>query len=359
LDRLRAALDSPPVPDPGQARDVIRISLGDLRTFLECPLSGAAAVRLGLRNRELEDRTAVADERFESDSLATWSLLRTTALATLNGAGSPEEVYGQGLRRLQARGGAPYGLFSEVATEAHLGTIRGWLAHLQSAHPAVRPTTWHLGAPRPGVARVDHSHPPLVFTVDLGGRPCRVELAGPLTVQLEGSLFLQSGTRPGPGGLAGIRKKALAAFIDHQVLACIDPDHGEHRARFVYESPVGNPPQQERAFRFPALTPESGRLRLQSWIEDLLTGDPAVLLPIEAVLDGWVDRSLSPGSILDYVDNAINGSRPARFSTLYGPVPDPTRFPPPADPMGIMTARLGDYLDRVCAAEPAEPKEEA
>jgi hypothetical protein len=149
-------------------------------------------------------------------------------------------------------------------------------------------------------------------------------------------------------------KKALGAYLDHHVLACIDPNHGEHLARFVYERPMASSPEQEVTFRFPALTPEDSRRQLQAWIEDLLTGDHAVLLPIEAVIDAWNPPGLTPDSILEFVDSQVNGSKVTLFSTLYGPVPDPARFPPPADPLGIMTRRLGGYLDLVCGVEKRE-----
>ena len=183
-----------------------------------------------------------------------------------------------------------------------------------------------------------------------GGRALTVELSGDLRVQLGGSLYLETGKRPAAGAKDGIRRKALAAFLDHHVLACVDPGHGEHQARFVYETPMKNG-EQETGFTFDALTPDEARKRLQTWIQDLLDGDHGVLLPIEAVLDGW-DGKLTPETIQDFVDEKLNAGD--KFSTTYGPVPDPGRFNPPSDPREIMNNRLKDYLDRVFAIQQEE-----
>ncbi len=340
---LRAALDTPGVPgDPG-GETVIQVSLSDLRTFLECPLTGAAAVRLGLRRRDLADRAAVEDEPFESDDLETWTLRREVALAALAGGEAPAAAYDRCLRRLQSEGAAPFGVFAEAERAGDLQVIERWVTHLQG--DAARPETWRLGGNRAGTEGIDNPRGPLALQVRVGGQERTVELTGDLRVQLGGSLFLETGKRPSASALGKVRKKALAAFVDHHVLACVDPAHGNHRARFVYEFAVGG--EREFTYRFPALSPEQARERLRAWLEDLLNGDHAMLLPIEAVLRAWPDR-LTPGSILEFVDESLNGSVVTPFSTVRGPVPDAAGYPPPADPKAIMDARLKDYLDLVC-----------
>jgi exodeoxyribonuclease V gamma subunit len=346
---LRAALDAPAVPEEGGVKDVIKLSITDLRSFLECPLSGAAAVRLGLRKRELEDRAAVENEPFESDFLESWSLQREVTLGVLRDQEDPEQVYGRCIKRLQSEGAAPFGVFSAAERGRNLQVIHHWVDYLKGK--AGRPETWRLGGNRSDSERIDHALPPLTLAVRVAGRERTVELGGDLRVQWQGSLFLETGTRPSKSGLAKVQKKALAAFVDHHVLACVAEGHGEHVARFVYEAAVNQ--EQEFHFRFPALTPERARARLRAWLEDLLDGDHAVLLPIEAVLKGWPDH-LSPESILAYVDECLNGAVVTPFSTVRGPVPDPASYPPPGDPKAIMATRLKDYLDLVCAVKQEE-----
>jgi exodeoxyribonuclease V gamma subunit len=346
---LRAALDTPEVPAEAGVRDVIKLSLTDLRSFLECPLTGAAAVRLGLRKRDLEDRAAVENEPFESDFLESWSLQREVTLGGLREQEQPGVVYARCIKRLQSEGAAPFGVFSEAERGRNLRVIQNWVEYLK--HQQGRPETWRLGGNRSGADSIDHPLPALNLTVQVGGRARTVELSGDLRVQWQGSLYLETGTRPTASTLGSIQKKALGAFIDHHVLACVAEGHGDHLARFVYEAEVGG--EQEYTFKFQALTPDQARDRLRSWLEDLLSGDHAVLLPIEAVLEGWPDH-LSPESIRGFVDDCRNGSEVKTFSSTRGPVPDPASYPPPDDPKGIMTRRLQDFLDLVCGVQKEE-----
>jgi exodeoxyribonuclease V gamma subunit len=346
---LRAALDAPGVPASGSVREVLKVSVSDLRAFLECPLTGAAAVRLGLRKRDLEDRVAVENEPFESDFLESWALQREVALGALREAVAPEDVYARCIRRLQSEGAAPFGVFSKAEEGRNLEAIGHWVDYLRKQEGG--PETWRLGGNRSGVDTIDHGLPPLTLKVQVAGQERTVELNGDLRVQLGGSLFLETGTRPSKSALAKVQKKALAAFVDHHVLACVDPGHGEHRARFVYEWDVKG--EQEFTFTFKALTEAEARTRLQTWLEDLLNGNHAVLLPIEAVLQAWPDK-LTPESILAFVDDCLNDSIVTEFSSTRGPVPDPASYPPPGDPKAIMDNRLKDYLDLVCGVNRGE-----
>jgi exodeoxyribonuclease V gamma subunit len=345
---LRAALDAPAVPSAGSVREVIRVSLSDLRAFLECPLTGAAAVRLGLRKRDLEDRAAVENEPFESEFLESWALQREVALGALREGKEPREVYARCIQRLQSEGAAPFGVFSRAEEGRNLKAIGHWVDHLKGAGGT--PETWRLGGNRSGVDAIDHGLPPLTLSVKVDGLDRTVELTGDLRVQLGGSLFLETGGRPSGSTLAKVRKKALGAFVDHHVLACVAEGHGDHRARFVYEWKVSG--EQEYTFLFKALTPDEARARLQAWLEDLLNGDHAVLLPIEAVVKVW--PKLTSDSILAFVDDCLNNPVVTDFSSTRGPVPEPASYPPPGDPKAIMDKRLKDYLDLVCGVNRGE-----
>ncbi|MDP2875525.1 MAG: exodeoxyribonuclease V subunit gamma, partial [Holophaga sp.] len=348
---FRSALATPEVPGLSSEKEILRISLQDLKTFLECPLSGAAAVRLGLRNRDLEDRASVEDELFESEFLDAWSLQREVVLASLRGSEGLEAVYDRCVRRLQDEGGAPFGVFSEVEKGKHLKPIQAWSEYLRGSANGAMPITWRLGTSRSKANLIDHSLPALAFTITIDGQPRKVELSGDLRVQLGGSLFLETGPPPSASAMTKIRRKALGAFLDHLVLACVDPTHEDHRARFVFEAPKkakgSSEPTQEHCFWFPALTQEEAQAQLAAWIEDLLTGNHAVLFPIEAVLDGWGKQELTADSILAFVEDAVEQSGRSSISTLKGPVPDPTRYAPPPEPRVLAEARLGAFLSMV------------
>lgn len=352
LDRIRKALETPEVPgnwtDPDK---VVRISLSDLKTFLECPLSGAAAVRLGLRKRDMEDRDAMEDEVFETGNLEGWGIRNETAMAALRAPGvDVADLYQACLRRYQSKGEAPFGVFSDVETQKNQDCVRAWVDHLRK-DPDTLPVAWRLGANHSRTGKVDRPLPPLSFQVDLHGKLCRVELSGDLKVQLGGSLFLERKEPPIPSNMGSCRQKALSAFLDHLVLACVDEGHGEHRARFVYEKEkVGAKGKSTREirFRFPALGKEEALRQLRSWVEDLLTEDHAVLLPIEAVLEAKAKgKDLTVKRIQAFLDAQIEGGERSYISTLTGPVPDPMRFAPPPEPGKIVERRLGTFLEIV------------
>jgi exodeoxyribonuclease V gamma subunit len=358
LGTLRQALASPGSAGLPPDKGLLRIALGDLKTFLECPLSGAAAARMGLRSRELEDRSALEDEPFESGFLEAWGLQREVTLGALAGSETPEAVYARCLHRLQSQGAVPFGIFSEVEAGKNLIPIRAWVRYLRSEGQGGAPATWRLGANRSRSDQVDHPRPPLVLDLMLEGQPRKVELTGKLRVQLQGTLFLETGKPPAESGMAALRKKALGAYVDHLVLACVDPDHQGHRARFVYtesKTPKGAKVAiQECSIDFPAVAKADAEAQLRAWVEDLLTGDHAMLLPIEAVLAKWKDGKLTAATIQAYVDAQLEDGPRAHFSTLNGPVPDPTRFPPPPEPMPLVRARLGSFLDAAFGAAAEE-----
>jgi hypothetical protein len=96
------------------------------------------------------------------------------------------------------------------------------------------------------------------------------------------------------------------------------------------------------------MSPEQALERLQAWVQELLTADHAVLLPIEAVIKHWNTGSLSQDSILAWVEAQLDQEERCSFSSVNGPVPEPTRYSPPPNPVELMRHRLGDYLDIVC-----------
>nr|WP_320131006.1 exodeoxyribonuclease V subunit gamma [uncultured Holophaga sp.] len=354
---LREALALPVLPAAAPAPELLRLSLSDLRSFLECPLSGAARVRLGMRKEETGDRSLVEDEPFEQNSLESSSLRREVTLEALRSREEAGAVYERTLRRLQESGQAPLGLFADAQRQEDLALIRSWLEHLREEGA---PATWRLGTNRGRQGQADHAEPALGLELTLGDRLQRVELVGDLRVQLGGSLYLEKGEPPitKSGDLAKgasadkLRKKALGAFLDHLVLSCVAEEHGGHRARFVFTEVKYA--QQECCFTFPPLGPEEARAQLESWIVDLLSGRHDILMPIEAVIQHWSRRTLSSETILEYVEGELKNEERSFFSTLTGPVPDPLRYPPPGDPTTLAGRRLGAFLEVVCPIAPEE-----
>jgi exodeoxyribonuclease V gamma subunit len=336
------------LPGSGRATapgPLLRLSLPDLRKWLECPLTGAAAVRLGLRGQFLEDRATVEDEPFESPFLDTYGLQREVTLGSLREGLSCEAVYDAAVKRLQGRGEAPFGVFAQGERRTNLKPVHAWLDLLGEE----RPVTWRLGANRSSRVQADHAEPPLALTVTVGGEPLKVELVGDLQPQLcGGSLFLENGKVPSPRSLGAVRKKALRAYLDHLVLACSAERPAPHLAWFFFAGEEGKGKGAAR-FAFDPLTPAEAREILGAWVRDLLEGDHAMLMPIEAVLDSWDEGGPTAQSIREFVEGKMENRSEAggMFSTLYGPVPSPERYEPPPEPRALAERRLGPFLAQV------------
>lgn len=336
--RLQEALAHPGAgPDRPGPSGPLRIDLGDLARWLECPLTGAAALRLGLRNEDLEDRSRLEEEAFQTAFLEAHGLQREVALACASEGLDPACAFFERLAPLQRRGRAPHGLFAEAEWMACGPRITAWVEALRSqAHPVRR---LRLGPGRSRRAAVDETLPPLLLEVETAVGPVRVELGGDLKERLgEAALFLED-RGPGRPALLKARKRALRAFLDHLALTALGRDGLPRGACFLFandgEPAVGH-------FRFQARAQAEAHARLAAWIQDLLEGDHAVFLPIEAVLEGWEDRRLSPEDLRAFhLDHAREG-----YSTLWGPVPDPQRFPPPPHPLDLVERRLGDFLEQ-------------
>ncbi|HLO65518.1 MAG TPA: exodeoxyribonuclease V subunit gamma [Holophaga sp.] len=343
LARLQAWL-AHPGPAAGAPRPPLRLTLSDLRAWLECPLSGAARVRLAMGRDGVEDRSAMEEEPFTTEFLDRYGLLREVALDAARAGADPEPLYDRAVARMQARAAAPFGIFGAREREADLDQVRVWTGLLGGAVPQ----RWRIGAGRGG--EVDREFPAVRVPVELEGRTVEVEVAGDLQPQaLGGSLCLESGGEP---ALAAARRKGLRALLDHVLRACATGTAAPHEALFLC-SGDGKKPAGVFHFTLEPLEPEAARERLRAWVQDLLAGDHAVLMPIEAVLDGLDKGVLSAPFIRAWVrekldkDEALGGS----FSTLRGPVPAPWRLEPPPDPVALVEARLGDYLRQAAAVK--------
>ncbi|BDU73176.1 exodeoxyribonuclease V subunit gamma [Mesoterricola silvestris] len=331
----RGAL-APPEP-------LLRLTLDELRGFLECPLSGAARVRLGLRKGQTQDLAGREDEPFATAFLDAHGLLRSVTLEAARQGLDPGKVYDTAVQELRQRAAAPLGVFGEREKDENLKAIRGWLQGLEGAQPA----SWRLGPGRNPKARADRSLPPIRLEIRVGTRDLTVELGGDLQPQLPGaSLLLESGA-PRKEGFASYRKKALRAYLDHLALACLGEPPVPREARLLFGEGGAF------TFTFPPVGKAEAEAILGTWVVDLLTGDHAVLLPIEAVLAAEDPLQITPRAIREFVKDRLDmdGDKGGSFSTLYGPVPDPTRFPPPGDPGALVRRRLGAFLAQTAPQE--------
>jgi exodeoxyribonuclease V gamma subunit len=362
MDELREALASPRLaavrahlgwaeltPSATQAEseeNTISISLAMVRRFLESPLQAWAAAVLRLRESEMEDLVARADEAFATPVAPMVGLLRDVFDAHL-GAGESgfEELvarYRQRAHHHELSGHGPTGVFSEIDQERHLAILARWHAHLAAlGRDRERFATYSFGRAREH-ADAGELLPPLALTVELGEpgarRPARVELFGrtePLGGPDIGSLIASHRpSEPHPRYL-------IRAFLDHVALSAAgllsDRPHvttvitaGEHVAQY----------------RLAPWTAAEAGAYLAALVADMLGATHEYLLPCEAVF-AFRDK---PDRPLAAVIEGLK-SRGMGFSCLYGPVSQIDHLDAPRDAEAVIDRRFGPMFQRLTPIE--------
>ena len=117
-------VESPPIPE------VLTLTLGQLRVFLECPLQASAKRMLRLFEEDGEDRSSLAFEPSELDRMATWQLLEPVWDAVLReGPETLESALQQQVERFNLEGRMPAGILKSALQEQHLKDLQNcWQA---------------------------------------------------------------------------------------------------------------------------------------------------------------------------------------------------------------------------------------
>ncbi|MCE1229111.1 MAG: exodeoxyribonuclease V subunit gamma, partial [Firmicutes bacterium] len=339
--RLAHGFDTLAPDQAWQPEARLQVSLDDLRRWLESPALGAAKVRAGLRSETVDHRATVEDEPFTMDGLEAWNLRQIVTLEALRTDHALESLYEARIRELQTKGSAPFGLFEGRERTGNLQLIEAWIAYLR---PFPCPETWSLGPSRHGLSPVDHALPSLMLQVPQGERTLQIEMTGLLKPQCEGSLFLEKGKPPSDSERSSLLKKVVGAYLDHLVLTLRKPDHGEHRARFVFSEAKARGGGQECEFRFSAMTAAQAEAVLVGWLQDLLSGDHAVLLPFEAIAD--LQEEITPEALLSWMEE---NPRIARI--FWNALPGARKLPPPSDPRTLVSQRFGAFFEQLLPSD--------
>jgi exodeoxyribonuclease V gamma subunit len=340
IDRL--ALTTPPPPVRGDdGEPVVRVSLGDLRAFLECPLQGSTRFLLGLRDEGDDDPAARADERFTTPPLFGVPLLRDVFLSSLAaGRSTPEELasaYDAAAEREVQRGVVPVGPFGEADRRIHLTALVSWLEAVRTLGAAA-PTRLRFG-PSDEWARAAEEHPPLVLPITLkDGRRVRVELRGHTEPQLNGTAgagtFMLATRAP-----ADSTREALRGFVEHAALAAAGLAQTPHHHVWVAS------PGDLTTRRLRALAPDAARSWLGTLCTDLLSNVHEHLLPCEAV---FAHHKKPEVPIEEQVDK-LRENPYGHYSSKWGPVKGIDRFDAPeeADAQEIVKRRFAPFFDHL------------
>jgi exodeoxyribonuclease V gamma subunit len=312
-----------------------RITLKELRRWLECPVQGGVALRLGVQHLDEVDPSELEDFPMDSGPLDQWWLLRRTFWTHVAKHSEFESAYGQVRAEAESRAKVPIGPLSQGERQRHLATLDRWDA-------MVGPTkelTHHrfgTGLPYETLGLPVEDHPALTLTLDHPQGTTEVHLRG-LTEPLRGDEFLLLST--GDCGKEGPKDKArldsLRAWIGHLVLCAV----GESRQRFarLHSAPKKGIDSVWR-LPLPPIAPTEARAQLTRWCREILVDGVQKLLPIEALLSGKEIPDLR-----DWIQDKQDDEDRPTLSSFRGPVPRVKDLP--VDDLETGRRRLGAFLN--------------
>ncbi len=320
-------------PSPEPIGDAVEISLpiAALRSFLECPLQGAARYALRIVDEDGGNDEDHEDEPLEESALQRAILLRE---AFWLGRGDLNEVcakYDELLRISQLRGAAPVGPFEKVAKEADRRKLELCIdqARLIGIESLEGWQQIQLGAAREFV-RADRKMDALVLEVAVQGGKVkrRVRLGGivgPISGRRDRSFRCIAGKEAKPHHF-------LDGFLGAIVLAAA----GEEMPREFIAAALGGDKDGEvakftRRLKVPSKC--DARKYLSGLVEDLLSGNNHYFLPIEAVEEIEKVRRGNPEdrrTSAEIVDE-VRGKDFSSCRSDYGPVRNARDFEPPDD----------------------------
>ena len=345
-----------PTPAPRAARrevddapkaslpEVRRVTLANLRRFLEFPLEGWARGPLGI---EREDDGATASEEsepFQASGLEVSSLLREAFLSALTQRVPPAQRYAELVASRKRSGRWPLGVLAEERRTTDLAVLDGWrrLFVRSFRGPKGKAVRLRLGAPERDEALIpERVHPPLRLGADRAGVP--LELVGTSEALLDDAqaslLLVTKAAKPGKERQREILRYGLRAFLDHVVSRALADVPAAHRAHLFF----GGAGAEDAPVRFGALEPARARAYLAGLAEELHTEEHGYFLPCEAVfLEPGAWNAMTPERLhrqIGIVRRRDGGS--ARHGVMAGAdVP----LPPPERALAMAERRFGLYF---------------
>lgn len=350
LDQVLRVLPPPELEIPTEDQ-VRRVSLSQLRAFLECPLQGSARARLHLGDDDDDDLLEKTDEVFNSSALTTVALLRRVFVHAWRAAGGQafpaadqalEDSWGLCSEQLVAQGRLPLGIFLEEEKGAALEVLQSWRESLVELQPGKeRPLQVVRFGPAEEHERIEQVHDALQFELEVPGAPgrkMRVELMGatqPL-VGMDCSLLLIRRKQQGKA-LEKHAKECLRPWLDHLVLTASGVRKPQvHQIGLAYRDGLA-------LVELAALSAESARAYLQALLQDLLLGNNEVLVPFTAVVEKAMKASLAKFPAL--VRAQMSGTNPA----CHGPVrrAETFRIPEEAEAGELIARRFQPLFTRL------------
>lgn len=312
-DSLRTGRPGPPPELPASSfpPEKVRLTLSDLRAWLEDPLQGAARIRLGLRSEE-EDAAAGSAEPIALESLESAEVERAALDAMLDGA-SAETALAEAWRNMELEGRAPLGPMGELARMEIRIRLAAWSPVLRGEGSFCVP---HFGETQPPL-ELDIRHEARLIQVSLEGRG---ELVAP-------SCLLNLIRKKKPDGASLLRARLRMRLTQVALAASGAPVPDT----LIVVDAEGKADSVTLA----APTAEEARVQLAAWLQVLLGEAPRDRLPAAFALER--DRS-DPQRWIEAKDRS-------RFASSWGPVPlsilRQHGAPPEAEAEAQLRFRLG------------------
>ena len=338
---LQAALDAQvnacgPLSDqPLRLPSRVRITLKDLRRWLECPVQGGVALRLNVQEEKGEDVAELEQEPLDTNTLESWGLLRKSLWTALAQNIAVATCYEQLREVAEAAAKAPLGALSQGERARHLNRLERWAHLLGPSHDLA---LHRFGAGMPyetrGLPMVEHPALTLTLTHPEGALDLRLE---GLTEPMRGDAFLLLSTAEYTEGAPADRDKrgTLRAWVGH--LALCAAGAARERMVLVHCTPTKKP-DAVWSLVLPAVTPEQALGQLATWGREILIGADQKLLPLEALLAGKAIPNLQ-----DWIQDQQDKEDFKGLTSFRGPVPRVKDLP--AGDLEQGRARLQGFLN--------------
>ena len=314
----------------------LRITLKELRRWLECPVQGGVALRLGVRSQEDEDPADAADFPMDTSPLDQWWLLRRSFWSHLAQGESLDASYARVREETESHAKAPIGALGEGERERHLGTLSQWQQQVGET-AGVSLHRFGTGLPFETQGLPVQNHPALVLTLDHPLGRTEVHLEG-LTEPMHDDAFLLMSTREGTtkGPAEKDRISALRAWVGHLTLCA--QGVAKPRSAHLHSAPRKRDKAAAWTLPLPTVAPEEAQALLAGWCGEILLEGVQKLLPIEALLGGKDIPDLQ-----DWIQDKRDDADGATLTSFRGPVPRVKDLP--VDDLGTGRRRLGAFLD--------------
>lgn len=305
------------------------MKLATVRKFLECPLQGWAAFRLGLREEDFSDPVVRNEEAFETPYLESLLVQRDTFVDAWN-CGSIDaaaEHYEKRVQISEMQGRTPTGFFKLAEKSRHLEVVRAWHAQLsQDDNPPETIIQLLFGSGHES-APACLPMPPVPVVTSEGAEHVMSGRSGFLSKDLRHAFVCQ------PRPLKSFAfKHLLQPFLDCVCLSLL----GRIAGGLFTVHVLCTDGARKTFFRIPE--PDACRTFLAAAVEDITEHAHAYVLPLDAVFD-WKYENRNGASLEDIIARMLDNRR-ANNSCSYGPA-RAADYKPPRDAEALAERRLG------------------